>query len=334
MRTPIGVALSALVALAAMQAFASRETAPLAATKPIVQRMQINSLAQSKTAMLAGGELGQLAYSRDAGKTWTPAAIDQNRQASINQISFSADGLTGMAVGHEGWILRSTDGGLAWKEVNFQQRNGEPLMSIARMPSGEWIAVGAFGRAIKSNADGSSWQALELPPSVEDKHLNRIAGSADGRQWMIVGERGLVLISNDGGTSWRDLPPFYNGSFYNVASLLNGGWLVYGMRGNAFRSSDGGNSWTKAQIPAPVSFFAHSQDAQGHITLAGQGGMLALSTDEGQSFTLRRAGMRANLTDLLVQGKDQTWIASSTGLHPLPPAPAAAVKVANAGASQ
>lgn len=52
-----------------------------------------------------------------------------------------------MAIGHEGQILRSDDGGKNWKELAFDKENGEPLMSIARLPSGAWLAVGAFGRA-------------------------------------------------------------------------------------------------------------------------------------------------------------------------------------------
>src|SRR5699024_4683411 len=140
----------------------------------------------------------------------------------------------GMAVGHEGWILHTTDGGLSWTEVAFDEKNGEPLMGVARMPSGSWITVGAFGRALRSSDQGAHWEPLALPASVEDKHLNRIVGSPDGQRWLIVGERGLVLHSDDGGESWQEVAPFYDGSLYNALALPGGGWLAYGMRGNVF----------------------------------------------------------------------------------------------------
>ena len=317
MRTPVGVAMSALVALASVQAFAPRATAPLAASHLPVQRMHLNTLSQSKAALLAGGELGHVLFSRDEGKTWLPASLSKDRQALINQISFAANGLDGVAVGHEGWILRSNDGGLSWREVAFDEQNGEPLMSVAQLPGGAWVAVGAFGRALISDAKGEQWSRLALPAEVEDKHLNRIVSSADRHTWLIVGERGLVLRSDDGGQGWTVLPPFYKGSFYNAAPLKDGAWLVYGMRGNAFLSADGVGAWERAAIPAAVSFFSHMLAADGRLTLVGQGSLLASSSDGGRSFQLARAAGRATLTDVLQQGGGG-WLASDAGLQPLP----------------
>lgn len=317
MRTPVGVAMSALVALASIQAFAPRETPPLAASQLPVQRMHVNTLAQSKAALLAGGELGHLIFSRDEGKTWLPAGLPNDRQALINQISIARNGLDGVAVGHEGWILRTSDGGLSWREVAFAEKNGEPLMSVAQLPSGAWIAVGAFGRALISDIRGEQWSRLNLPAEVEDKHLNRVVSSSDGRSWLIVGERGLVLRSEDGGNVWTVLPPFYKGSFYNAVQLKDGAWLVYGMRGNAFRSADGVSTWERANISAAASFFGHSLAADGLLTLVGQGSLMATSSDGGRNFELTRAAGRATLTDVL-QRSDGGWIASDAGLQPLP----------------
>lgn len=337
MRTPVGVAMAALVALAAAQAFAPRETPPLAATELRVERLHLNTLAQSKAGLISAGELGVILISTDRGKTWQRASLNRDRQALINQISFGPDGMSGMAVGHEGWILRSDDGGWSWKEIAFTEKHGDPLMSVARLPSGEWLAVGAFGRALRSDAKGEHWQPLALPADgVEDKHLNRIAGSADGRQWLIVGERGMVLNSTDAGSSWQPVDPFYKGSFYNAAALPDGGWLVYGMRGNAFRSPTGNKGqapWTPSALPAPVSFFGHALMADGRLLLVGQGGLIATSSDGGGSFSIARAQGRATLTDLLVNPDGHGWITSDAGMQPFPPpTPPAAPAAATSGA--
>ena len=47
MRTPVGLVVAALMTLGAVQAFAPRETPPLAATRLAVDRMQINTLSTS-----------------------------------------------------------------------------------------------------------------------------------------------------------------------------------------------------------------------------------------------------------------------------------------------
>ena len=234
-------------------------------------------------------------------------------------MAFAPDKKLGFAVGHEGWILRTKDGGSSWEEVAFSKENGEPLMSIARLPSGDWITVGAFGRALESKDGGQTWQVLTLPAEVEDKHLNRIVSAADQQHWLIVGERGLVIKSDDAGATWQIEPAFYNGSFYNAMPTKEGGWLIYGMRGNIFLQATTGAPWTKSEVAAPVSFFGHAQEQDGTIVLVGQGSMLGISKDGGKSFTLERAKGRATLTDIVLTGAAQGWISSDAGLQPFPP---------------
>ena len=316
MRTPVGLAVAVLMGLGALQAFSHRDTPPLAVTQLAVNRMHLNTLGQSKAALVAGGELGNLLYSTDQGKHWLPAKVSDNRQALINQISFAADGLEGMAVGHEGWILHTTDGGLSWQEVAFDEKNGEPLMGVARLPSGAWIAVGAFGRALRSDAQGKNWEPLALPETVEDKHMNRIVGSADGQRWLIVGERGLVLRSTDSGETWAVIEPFYNGSLYNALALPNGGWLAYGMRGNVFHTTGGDAPWVASSMPVQASFYGHSLRPDGSIVLVGQGSLVATSKDGGAHFTISRVAGRASLTDVLLEPDGTGWLASDAGLQP------------------
>ena len=329
MRTLVGLTMAALVALAAAQAFAPRDTPPLAATRLAVDKMHFNTLATSSAGLLAGGELGHILISRDKGKSWQPTQLSNDRQALITQIFFDNDGLTGMAVGHESWILGTRDGGLTWTELHFQEKNGEPLMSVARLPSGKWLAVGSFGRAIESVNEGRDWTAVEFPDAqVEDKHLNRIVGSVDGQHWLIVGERGLVLRSDNQGLDWKTVPEFYNGSFYNALSLPNGGWLVYGMRGNAY-VNQGDAHWTQASIPAPVAFFGHAVLPDGRLLLVGQGSVLATSSNQGAEFSLTRLKGRVTLTDIQLQPDGTAWITSDAGLQMYRTEPTEAAKASN-----
>lgn len=326
MRTAVGVAMAAIVAAAASYAFSPRPTAPLGATTLPMAHLQLNSISRSAIGLVAGGELGTIVFSRDQGQSWQRAQLAADRQALITQIVFTPDGKTGMAVGHEGWIQRSDDGGLNWRELHFDAKNGEPLMSIAQLAPKVWLGVGAFGRALRSDDDGASWSRVDFGAArVEDKHMNRIVGSLDGRQWLIVGERGLVLLGDAQGLQWRAVEPFYKGSFYNAAALADGGWLVYGMRGNAFRSSDAGLSWSKSEILAPVSFFQHAQTPDGRLLLVGQGGLIASSSDGGQHFSLSRSDKRATLTDIVLRPDGTAWITSVAGVQDYAiPAPASA----------
>lgn len=319
MKTAVGIGAAALVAFASALAFAPRTPPPLAPTTMGVERSHFNTITQVGDRLLTAGALGEILYSDDKGAHWQQAQLKEQRQALIVSMAFAPDKKTGFAVGHEGWILRTKDGGSTWEEVAFSKENGEPLMSIARLPSGDWISVGAFGRAIASKDNGKTWEQLPLPSEVEDKHMNRIASSEDGKHWLIVGERGLVIKSEDSGASWQIEPGFYNGSFYNAMATRDGGWLIYGMRGNAFVQAAPGAQWVKSTIQAPVSFFGHAQEKDGTIILVGQGSMLGLSKDGGKSFSLQRAKGRATLTDIVLTGADSGWMSSDAGLQPFPP---------------
>ena len=319
MKTAVGIGAAALVAFASALAFAPRTPPPLAPTTIGVERTHFNAISLNGDRLLTAGAMGEILYSDDKGAHWSPAKLNQDRQALIVSMAFAPDKKLGFAVGHEGWILRTKDGGSSWEEVAFSKENGEPLMSIARLPSGDWITVGAFGRALESKDGGQTWQVLTLPAEVEDKHLNRIVSSADQQHWLIVGERGLVIKSDDAGTTWQIEPAFYNGSFYNAMPTKEGGWLIYGMRGNIFLQATAGAPWTKSEVAAPVSFFGHAQEQDGTIVLVGQGSMLGISKDGGKSFTLERAKGRATLTDIVLTGAAQGWISSDAGLQPFPP---------------
>lgn len=334
MKTVVGLAAAAIMAGATAVAFAHRTPPPLAPIASSVQKLQFNTLAHTGTRLLTAGALGEIYFSDDQGQQWQAAQIDQPRQAMLLHVALGKDQKTGIAVGHEGWILRTTDGGSTWKEVGFDADNGEPLMASAELPNGQWLAVGSFGRALQSSDGGQTWSKLELPAEVEDKHMNRIVGSADGQQWIIVGERGLVVQSSDGGQTWAVTPDFYNGSLYNAMAMDGGGWLVYGMRGNIFTQAAPGEAWSRSTLGAPVSFFGHVRQADGTIVLVGQGGLMGISRDQGHSFELQKIPGRAALTDAVLVGDTQGIIASETGLRPFPPLQTAAAAKPQAGDAQ
>lgn len=318
LRTVVGLAVAALMAAATAVAFAHRTPPPMAPKHLGIHTTHFNTLTQAGPRLLAGGALGSILYSDDAGQHWQRAHVSEERDALLVQMAFSPDQKQGFAVGHEGWILRTDDGGSNWQEVRFDTEYGDPLMSIARLPSGDWITVGSFGQALRSSDQGKTWARMELPAEVEDKHLNRIVGSDDGQHWLIVGERGLVLHSHDAGESWQATEPFYNGSLYNAMALPQGGWLVYGMRGNIFVQPQAHAAWQPSRMDAPISFFGHLRDGDGRIVLAGQDGVLGISTDGGKTFALQQTTLRGVLTDVLRLSPEHAWISSTTGLQPLP----------------
>lgn len=169
-----------------------------------------------------------------------------------------------LAVGHDGWIVRSEDEGANWSEVRFDGEIAEPLLGIWSAGGNRVLAFGSFGKFYQSGDDGRTWQAQPL--EVDSAHLNGMDGGTDGRR-MVVGEQGLVLRSDDGGHSWHKLEPFYNGSLFGVVRLSPDRWVTYGMRGHVFVSQDFGQTWEPVKVGNQLPLY-------GHVLLPNDGGLL------------------------------------------------------------
>lgn len=332
--------VTVLVAVAAVYSFSARPLPPFPETRIHPQQILINGLARSGTQILAAGEQGRILIASTPGGDWREAKVEPQRGSTLTQIHFINEN-TAIAVGHDGWIIRSTDKGENWTEVSFTEPPPEtpplsaaisadlaapppdmmgmaggavpanPLMGIAGPYHGKLFAFGGFGELRSSSDEGKTWQALVGDNAIADRHLNAMTLAADG-SLLLVGERGLMARSQDAGQSWQALPQIYTGSFFGALTLENGNLLVFGMRGNAFYSSDNGLSWTQSQIPGGISLFGGAVEKDGAVVLAGEGETVLRSTDGGASFKVVAQGRRERLTAVLpVPGHG--WLAAGEG---------------------
>ena len=108
MRASVGWAMALIVAAAGVHAFSPRSAVTLPEVRIPVEHMQLTSVHQTSAGLVIAGELGHILTSADQGSSWTPANIPGNRQALLTRLAFSGPD-EGLALGHEGWILRSTD---------------------------------------------------------------------------------------------------------------------------------------------------------------------------------------------------------------------------------
>ena len=114
---------------------------------------------------------------------------------------FAADGVTGIAVGLTGTILRSTDSGQHWQLVNTGIT--EDLFGVGG--AGSRVAVVGEGGLVALSTDGGlTFTRAESPPlpvPLTDVEF------ADADHGFAVGPRGLVLRSTDGGAHWSIVHP-------------------------------------------------------------------------------------------------------------------------------
>lgn len=314
------IVVALLVVGGAVYSFSPRPKPQFPVTQVYADRLLVTSIARQGERLIAVGEQGQILIADAAQGPWRSAQLDKQRGSTFTRARFVGDGVA-LAVGHDGWIVRSADGGETWNEVFFGGDGSDPLLGLAGPYEGRLFAFGAFGLFAVSDDAGQTWQKREL--AIEEDaaaetapafdpfadpnadpfanfdtgalggtgHLNDMTQAADG-SLILVGERGLLLRSTDKGENWKSLPEIYAGSLFGVMTLPSKTLVAFGMRGHAFRSEDNGQTWQEAKVPTATSLFGGTVGAQGQVLLGGAGNTVLSSTDDGKTYTLltRSAG--------------------------------------------
>ena len=201
-------------------------------------------------------------------------------------VAWEVWGITGTAaddlaaVGQNGLVLHSADGGATWQRQ--PSPTGATLFAVAAAASGRMVAVGSGGTILVR--DGDTW---ELSPSPTGQSLFDVR--SDGANGFLIAGNGGVLLSGDG-LSWQEVEvqgarenlraitgtpgsrvvAGWNGTVLNEAQ----GWgtaltgtRIYGVHvppgGDAFAVGQGGagfvrngGGWQPLAIPSPASLFA------------------------------------------------------------------------------
>jgi len=339
-----------LVLGAALYAFSPRPIPPFPATRLQPDQMLVTGLAQQGSRMIAVGEQGHIFYraaaAGNAGSDrWREATITPARGSTLTQVMFVGKDVA-IAVGHDAWIVRSSDGGKTWNEVAYDPQLAQPLFGVAGPYDGQLIAYGAFGLLMTSADLGKTWQtrtftitsATDAAKGVKPKpvdpnadpfanytgahsdlanhHLYGLTRLDDG-SLLLAGERGLLARSTDGGRNWVELPSIYKGSFFGVLRPTPHSVLVYGMRGHAFLSLDDGKTWRASVIPKVVSLFGGTVLADGRVVLVGEQDSVLVSGDGGARFTLDAIADSGTFDAVLPDGDTALLAAGIHGLQHL-----------------
>jgi photosystem II stability/assembly factor-like uncharacterized protein len=180
----------------------------------------------------------------DGGKTWTP--FDFKMRQTKKAVAFS-DSLYGWAVGQQGIVEHTTDGGTTWV-LQVAAAPGQDLVSVDFVDRLSGWAAGGTG-IIRHTADGGkTWSAQSSGVTAD---LTGIAFT-DALRGVAVGKVGTVLATTDGGANWvkRTVPretgyrqPFGD-DLRDLAWADAATVFAVGTRGTLIRSSDRGATWT------------------------------------------------------------------------------------------
>lgn len=294
----------------------------------LAPRVLVNGMALAGTRIVAVGQRGHILLSDDNGQHWTQSRVPVS--SDLVAVQFATP-LQGWAVGHDGVVLHSADGGLGWSR-QLDGRSAAALLNPANAGTGAdqvqvdkpfldvWFRdeqygyiVGAFNLILHTEDGGRSWQSWQ--DKVDNPmgyHLNAIR--AIGNDLYIAGEQGLVLKLNSDGSRFTAMPTPYQGSFFGLTGKA-GAVIVYGLRGNVYRSADAGLSWQKIDTGVQTGLTAGTVLADGSIVLLSQAGQVLQSHDDGRGFQLLKPTKPGPASAILATQNNTLLIGGARGLR-------------------
>lgn len=285
-----------------------------AARSALAPHALLNAVTRAGTRLVAVGQRGHVLWSDDAGARWMQAAVPVS--SDLTAVHFPSP-WRGFAVGHDGVVLATADGGRSWTkrldgrgiEALLRARYGAPALAARggiaeqaralaqRAPGVSLLAVwfadervgfvaGAFGLVLHTEDGGESWIPwLDRVDNPRALHLYAI-GRAGGAV-LLAGEQGLLLRLDHEARRFRAarVPP--GGSFFALAATGRTA-VIAGLGGRALRTGDAGESWQEVATGVVASVTGAAVLPGGQLVLVSQQGDVLVSGDGGRSF--RRAG--------------------------------------------
>lgn len=220
--------------------------------RPLEAVTRAENQPESRKLWAAGGTFGDSArifFSCDEALTWTPQPIPS--AVKLFGITFS-DSLNGTAVGLDGAIWRTVNGGLSWQKKNSGSNNW--LLSVSMPNDSVGYVVGGFGTILRTDNSGDTW----TPQGSNTQEWLTSVSFLDDSTGMTAGNHGVVLRTFDAGNTWEDVSPPAFGLDLTSLSLFRDGRAAnkttvgksfsvtaVGFNGNILYSADAGETWVE-----------------------------------------------------------------------------------------
>lgn len=252
----------------------------VAELQPNATRSLILDLASGADRAIAVGERGHILVS-ESRSDWRQIA-DVPTRSTLTGVA--AVGSRAWAVGHDGVILGSSDGGLTWSRQRAapfdpdsdDPHNGAPLLDVLFLDENHGFAIGAYALMLRTRDGGATWEQVAL--SAPDAGLDEVAveddpeaAAVDDDSWTMSAEDVAIEEESD---------PHLNA----IARTGDGSLFIVAERGAAFRSTDAGETWQRLSLPYDGSMFGVIGYEDRHVLAFGLRGNVLESRDLGDTW--------------------------------------------------
>jgi len=267
---------------------------------PLTAQSLLLDVAKSGEHYVAVGARGAVLLSDD-GKSWRQAAVPTR----MTFTAVAAVDAQVWAVGHEGLIAHSADGGEHW-ELQRQDAwkpatgsgmrdptQGGPLLGVLFTDIHHGYAVGAYSVALKTDDGGATWNPMTVAKPQAGADENEIDDAKPVKKKTAAAAKNdhAETFSKEELTLGQEATPHLNA----IASTGSGALIIVGERGSAFRSRDKGATWQRMQLPYDGSMFGVIGYEAEHVLAFGLRGHVFESSDLGEHWKQVETGTELSL---------------------------------------
>ena len=266
--------------------------------------------------IVAVGERGHILYSDNECKGWIQAEVPVS--VTLTAVFFPTYD-QGWAVGYDGVVLHTEDGGKTWKkQLDGAQINKLVFNQVKQMVNAKNDLLAdpkaGFTEEERENMEIETEDLGYLLKDVESalkegpcQPLMDLWFKND-KEGIIVGVYGIILSTKDGGNTWQPILDRIDnalGSHYYSITRSGDDLFIAGETGILYRSEDFGQSWHRLGSPYEGSYFGIVGDPSGgFVTAFGLRGHIYYSLDRGETWTPSSTNREVSLSggDLLSDG--------------------------------
>ena len=244
----------------------------------------------------------------------------------LQDVEFT-NGLNGWAVGSDGLILQTTDGGKTWMRTVIETERPVYYWNVYFRDENVGFITGTRGTILKTTDGGQTWEFKE---AINESRLDREGNPAVLRRrlidaWMVdektgymVGENDTFIKTTDGGESWTG-----TGKRVAVGNTRNNferihfasptiGWIV-GSFGTILSTTDGGETWENQDAGVDNNLKGVDFVDENTGWISGQEGVILHTQDGGATWTKQETNSYDSLYDIAFVDSLTGWAVGDFG---------------------
>jgi photosystem II stability/assembly factor-like uncharacterized protein len=217
--------------------------------------------------------------------TWTDATTNLG-YTLMRGVSMS-DASNGVAVGHSGTIVFTTNGGVDWTNATTTNVGSTHMYAVSMSDASNGVAIGASGTIVLTTNGGVDWTNATTT-NVGSTSIFGVSMS-DASKGVVVGASGTIVLTTNGGVDWTNATTTNVGSTFirgvSMSDASNG--VAVGESGTIVLTTNGGVVWTNATTTnvGSINIWAVSMSDASNGVAVGESGTIVLTTNGGVVWT-------------------------------------------------